>query len=206
METNIDPYLQEDESIVGPMEELTEIQVDCNEPSRVVKISKGLKKELAQQLTKFLSLNQDMFAWTHTNIVGIHPEVICHQLNIDLQPKIVRQKWRELNADRYKAFQDEVDHLLKIGFIRESYYLDWLANLVLVIKPNGKWRTCIDFTNINKACPKDSFSLPRIDQLVDATVWHELLSDWYIKIHFCCQLIDDIYLNMWSKIIIYLII
>ena len=73
-----------------------------------------------------------------------------------------------LDADHYKALQDEVDHLLKIGFIRESYYPDWLANLALVIKPNRKWRTCIDFTNLNKVCPKDSFPLPRIDKLVDA--------------------------------------
>ena len=53
---------------------------------------------------------------------------------------------------------------------------DWLANPVLVIKPNEKWRTCIDFSNLNKACPKDSFPLSRIEQLVDATVGHELLS------------------------------
>ena len=86
------------------------------------------------------------------------------------------QKWIALDVDHYKAFQDEVDHLLKIRFIRESYYLDWLANLVLVIKPNGKWRTCIDFMNFNKACPRDSFPLPWIDQLVDVTVGHELLS------------------------------
>ena len=84
METNIDPRLQEDESIAGPVEELTGIQVDLNEPNCVIKISKGLKNELAQQFVEFLSLNQDVFAWTHADMVGIHPEVICHQLNIDL--------------------------------------------------------------------------------------------------------------------------
>ena len=109
-------------------------------------------------------------------MVGIHPEIMCHWLNIDLKAKPVHQKQKALDADRYRAFQDEVDDLLKIGFIRESYYPDWLANFVLVIKLNGKWRTCIDFTNLNKTCPKDSFPLPRIDQLVDATVGHKLLS------------------------------
>ena len=83
METNIDPRLQEDESIAGPMEELIEIQVDPNEPSRVVKIGNGLKKELAQQLAEFLSLNHNMFAWTHADMVGIHLEVMWHRLNID---------------------------------------------------------------------------------------------------------------------------
>ena len=142
------------------MEELTEIQVDPNEPSCAVKIGKGLKKKLAQLFTEFLSLNRDMFAWAHTNLVGIHPEVMCHWLTIDPQAKPERQKRRALNSNRYKAFQDEVDHLLKVGFIRESYYSDWLANTVLVIKPNQIWRTCIDFTNLNMACPKNSFSLP----------------------------------------------
>ena len=65
---------------------------------------------------------------------------------------------------------------MKIGFIRESYYPDGLANPVLVIKPNRKWGTCIDFMNLNKVCLKDSFPLPRIDQLVNATMGHELLS------------------------------
>ena len=74
------------------MEELTEVQVDLNEPSRVVKIDKGLKKELTLQLAEFLSLNQDIFPWTHANMVGIHLEVMCHQLNIDLQAKPIRQK------------------------------------------------------------------------------------------------------------------
>ena len=56
------------------------------------------------------------------------------------------------------------------------YYPEWLANVVLVKKANGKWRMCVDFTDLNKACPKDSFPLPRIDQLVDFTVGHKLLT------------------------------
>ena len=96
-------------------------------------------------------------------MVGIQPEIMCHQLNTDPQTKPVHQKQRLLDTDRYRAFQEEVDHLLKIEFIRESYYPDWLANLILILKPNGKWRTCIDFTNPNKASLKDIFSLSWID-------------------------------------------
>ena len=61
-------------------------------------------------------------------------------------------------------------------FIWEVYYPNWLANVVMVKKANGKWRMCVDFTDLNKACPKDSYPLPRIDQLVDSTVGHRLLS------------------------------
>ena len=60
--------------------------------------------------------------------------------------------------------------------IREVYYLDWLANVVLVKKANDKWRMSVEFTNLNKACPKDSYPLSRIDQLVDSTAGHRLLS------------------------------
>ena len=62
------------------------------------------------------------------------------------------------------------------GFIQEVYYLEWLVNVVLVKKANGKWRMCVDFTDLNKACPKDIFPLSRIDQLVDSTAGHKLLT------------------------------
>ena len=71
---------------------------------------------------------------------------------------------------------EEIRKLLEAGFIREVYYPDWLANVVMVKKNNGKWRMCIDFTDLNRACPKDSYPLPRINTLVDSMARHELLS------------------------------
>ena len=71
---------------------------------------------------------------------------------------------------------EEVTKLLTAGFIREVYYPGWFANVVLVKKANGKWRMCVDFMDLNKACSKDSFPLPRIDQLVDSTAGHKLLT------------------------------
>ena len=71
---------------------------------------------------------------------------------------------------------DEVSKLLAANFIREVYYPEWLANVVMVKKANGNWRMCIDFTDLNNACPKDSFPLPRIDQLMDSTSRHKLLT------------------------------
>ncbi|XP_074343051.1 uncharacterized protein LOC141680843 [Apium graveolens] len=83
---------------------------------------------------------------------------------------------RAVSGERATALAEEVDRLLDVGLIQESFYPEWLASPVLVKKPNGKWRTCVDFTDLNKLCPKDSFSLQRIDQLVDATAGHALLS------------------------------
>ena len=63
-----------------------------------------------------------------------------------------------------------------MNFIREVYYLDWLTNVVMVKKVSKKWRMCVDFTNLNKACPKDSYPLPLVDVLVDSMTQHQLLS------------------------------
>ena len=69
-----------------------------------------------------------------------------------------------------------MDKLLAAGFIREIEYPEWLANVVVVLKKGGKWRVCVDYKDLNEACPKDSFPLPRIDQIVDASVGHGMLS------------------------------
>ena len=79
-------------------------------------------------------------------------------------------------SDSNQAISNEVEKLITVGFIREVYYFDWLANVVMVKKSNGKWRICVDFTDLNKACLKDSFPLPRIDQLVDSTAGHKLMT------------------------------
>ena len=78
--------------------------------------------------------------------------------------------------ERNNAIKDEVQKLMAAKFIQEVYYPDWLANVVMVKKANGKWRMCVDFTDLNKACPKNSYPLPHIDQLVDSTAGHKLLS------------------------------
>ena len=87
-----------------------------------------------------------------------------------------QHKRRIFTSGRNKVVTEEVEKLLEADFIREVFDPDWLANMVMVKKSNDKWRMCVDFTDLNKACLKDSFPLPRIDQLVDSTVGHKLLS------------------------------
>ena len=106
---------------------------------------------------------------------GIAPEIIQHKLNVNLDRKPIQQRRRVFTPERDQAVMGKVTKLLAAGFIREVHYPKWLANVVLVKKANGKWRMCVDFTDLNKACPKDSFPLPRIDQLVDSTAGHKLL-------------------------------
>ena len=86
------------------------------------------------------------------------------------------QKKRNIAPDRQKALDCHVAELLSAGFIREIQYTTWLSNVVMVQKPNGKWRVYTDYTNLNKACPKDSYPMPNIDQLVVNSAGYQLLS------------------------------
>nr|CAN65076.1 hypothetical protein VITISV_028912 [Vitis vinifera] len=106
---------------------------------------------------------------------GIYPSIISHKLNVLPTARPVRQRVR-FHPDRQKVIRDEIDKLLETGFIREVEYPDWLANVVVVPKKEGKWRVCVDYTNLNNACPKDSFPLPRIDKIVDSTTGQGMLS------------------------------
>ena len=107
---------------------------------------------------------------------GIPREVAEHSLDILPNSKPVKQRLRRFDELKRWEIGEEVHKLLEAGFIKEVFHLKWLANPVLVKKKNGKWRMCVDYTGLNKACPKVPFSLPRIDQIVDLTVGCEVLS------------------------------
>ncbi len=120
--------------------------------------------------------NRDVFAWSVYDASGVSSELACHALNIGPEYKLVIQKRRNLAPESATIVLEEVERLLAVGVIREVQYLIWLSNTVVVKKKNGKWQVCIDFTDLNKACPKDPFLLPRIDQLVDSASGHDWLS------------------------------
>ena len=99
---------------------------------------------------------------------GIPREVTEHALRLIPGSKPTKQRLHRFDDERRRAIGEEVAKLLAAGFIKEVYHSDWLANPVLV-KKTGKWRMCVDYIGLNKACPKDHFPLPRIDQIVDST-------------------------------------
>ena len=158
-----------------PSEELEPVQLDDN-LEYLAYIGSKLAEDLRSLLIHFLKQNKDVFAWKQEDMGGIDPAIITHRLNISPSFKPVKQKRRSFAPERQKAINEEVDKLLHAGAIREVEYPEWLANVVLVKKANDKWRLCIDFTDVNRACPKDSFPLPRINLIVDATAGHELLN------------------------------
>ena len=103
-------------------------------------------------------------------MLEINPSIIVHRLKVSpsFSPIHKKKKKKRVSTQECdKAIVDEVRKLQEADFIREVYYPDWLTNVVMVKKANGKWKICVDFTDLNKASPKDSYPLPRIDTLVD---------------------------------------
>jgi hypothetical protein len=119
--------------------------------------------------------------------------VIEHKLGIDPAFKLIKQKERRYTPERCETIWLEVNKLLEAEFIMPVDYPNWLANPVLVGKPDGSRRMCIDYTSLNKACLKDEYPLPRIYQIVDSMTSCELLSflDAYSGYHQISLIIDD---------------
>ena len=141
----------EQRTIAEPVEELEEVILDELRPGRTTRMGTLASPTVRQDLANFLRMNQDVFAWGHEDMPGIDPSVIVHMLNVNPDSSPVRQKKRVFAQERDKAVAEEVRKLLEAGFIREVYYPDWLANVVMVRKNNGKWRMCVDFTDLNRA-------------------------------------------------------
>jgi hypothetical protein len=109
-------------------------------------------------------------------MLGVPRELAEHSLHVRPDAKPVKQPLRRFAEEKRKAIGEEIARLLAVGFIMEVFYPDYLANPVLVLKKNNTWRMCIDYTSLNKACPKDPFVLPRIDHVINSTASCDLLS------------------------------
>ncbi|XP_077215572.1 uncharacterized protein LOC143850189 [Tasmannia lanceolata] len=125
-----------------PAEDLISIPLCPDDDEKVALIGSSLSSSIQRHLTKFLQDNADVFAWAPVDMPGIDPEISTHRLGVDSTCKPVKQKRRHFAFERRLAIKEEVERLLKADFIQEIQYPDWLANIVLVKKTNGKWRTC----------------------------------------------------------------
>ena len=129
--------------------------------------------------------NIDVFSWQPFDIPGVPREVIEHHLAVCPHARPVKQKVQEQALERQQFIAEEIKKLEAAGLVRRVMHPTWLANPVVVQKANGKWKLCIDFTDLNKACPKDPFPFSLIDQIVDSTSGCDFLSflDGYYGYH-----------------------
>ncbi|GJY37292.1 reverse transcriptase domain-containing protein [Tanacetum coccineum] len=152
----------------GVRHENFKVALHPNFPDQEVAIGGTLSAKERTELCSLLKKNLDIFAWQPSDMTGVPRSIAEHRLNIREGYSPVRQKKRGQAPERAKAIQAEVQKLVEAGIMREVYYHEWLSNPVMVKKHDGSWRMCVDFTDLNKACPQDCYPLPEIDWKVES--------------------------------------
>ncbi|GJZ72127.1 reverse transcriptase domain-containing protein [Tanacetum coccineum] len=137
-------------------------------PNQEITIGRTVSTKARTKLCTLLKGNLDIFAWHPSDMTGVPRSITEHRLNIREGYPLVRQKKRGQAPERTKAIQVEVQKLVEAGILREVYYHDWLSNPVMVKKHDASWRMCVDFTNLNKACPQDCYPLLEIDWKIES--------------------------------------
>ena len=147
-----------------------------DDSERFFQVGAQLPLQEREQLVELLRRNVDVFAWDAYKAPGLNPKFICHHLNLNPSVTPKKQPPRRLFNEHVEAVKNEVIKLKQAWAIKEVFYPQWLANAVVVKKKTRKWRVWVDFTDLNRAYPKNSFPMPRINQLVDVTVGHPRMS------------------------------
>jgi hypothetical protein len=145
------------------------VPLDPATPEQTVLVSEDLLPNEEARLLSCLHRNKDVFTWYSLDLIGVICTIIEHNLGIDSSVRPRKQKLRKMSDEKTEATKTKVHHLLEAKLIEPIADRTWLANVVMVQKKNGKWRMCIDFTNLNKACP-------RINKIIDSVAGYEVMS------------------------------
>lgn len=159
-----------------PIGDTIDVEVIEGNPDKTTKIGKNLPETLKKAIKALIQQYSDIFAWNPKDIPGIPETVARHSLHVNKDARPVCQKKWTFSEEKRVAIDEEIDKILDEGFIEPVKFPTWIVNVVLVKKINGKWRMCVDYSDLNKACPKDFYPLPNIDQLINATAGNEMLS------------------------------
>ncbi|KAG9458313.1 hypothetical protein H6P81_002821 [Aristolochia fimbriata] len=180
-----DPTLEDDlgeapaifeEGGQATIDQLKKVNLGTEDDPRPTFLSASLSVTEEIDYMSLLNEYKDVFAWSYTEMPGLDPTVAIHKLAIKSGVKPIKQSQRRFCPELVPENEKEVDKLLKADFIREVKYPSWIANIVPVKKKNGQIRVCVDFRDLDKACPKVDFPLPITELMVDATTGHEALS------------------------------
>ncbi|GJZ23928.1 reverse transcriptase domain-containing protein [Tanacetum coccineum] len=150
------------------LEEKIKVAIHLEYPEQIIAIGSTLTEKGCKELCALLKQNLDIFAWKPVDMTGLPGHMAEHRLNVREGFPSVRQKKRGQASERNKAIQEEVEKLVDTGIIKEVHYHSWLSNPVMVKKHDGSWRMCVDFKDLNKACPQDGYPLSEIDWKVES--------------------------------------
>ncbi|GKA41392.1 reverse transcriptase domain-containing protein [Tanacetum coccineum] len=149
-------------------EEKIKVVIHPEYPEQTIAIGSTLTEKGRKELCALLKQNLDIFAWKPADMTGVLRHMAEHRLNVREGCPPVRQKKRGQAPKRNKAIQEEVEKLVDARIMKEVHYHSWLSNPIMVKKHDGSWRMCVDFKDLNKACPQDGYPLPEIDWKVES--------------------------------------
>ena len=155
------------------VDELKEINLGTAEEPQPTFISALLTPEEVEGYLKLLIEYKDVFAWTYKEMPGLNPSIALHHFVVKKSVCPVKQAQRHFQPELIPQIETKVNKLIEAGFIHEVQYPEWIVNIIPVKKKNGKIQVCVDFRDLNNACPKDDFPLPITEVMVDATIGHK---------------------------------
>ena len=161
-----------------PNREETEVVnlTDEGENEKPIKIGVKFPKDMKHELIALLKEFREIFAWSYQDMPGLDTEIVMHRIPVKLECPPVWQALRRMKSEIILKIKEEVEKQLKAGFLTVIAYSDWVTNIVLVPRKDGKVRMCIDYKDLNWAIPKDNFPLPHINTLVDNTTTNRFIS------------------------------
>jgi hypothetical protein len=158
------------------VDELKELNLGTTDEPRSIFVSALLTPAEEKEYLELLIKYKDVFAWKYKEMPGLDPRVAVHRLAIKQEARPVKRAHRRFRLELLPQIEVKVNKLKQAGFIREVQFPKWIANIVPVKKKNGQIQVCVDFRDLNRACPKDDFPLPNIELMVNSTISHEALS------------------------------
>ncbi|KAL0405376.1 UNVERIFIED_CONTAM: Transposon Tf2-12 polyprotein [Sesamum latifolium] len=171
-----DAPVELEEGVKATIDELREVNLGNTEDPQPIYTSASLTQEEEEAYIMLLHEFKDVFAWSYKEMPGLDPKVAVHHLSVKKGARPVKQGQRRFRPELIPLIETEVNKLIEVGFIREVKYPMWISSIVPVRKKNGQIRVCVDFRDLNNACPKDDFPLPIDELMIDATTGHEALS------------------------------
>ena len=152
------------------------MNLGTKEEPRVTFMNGHLRPEEFARILEVLKKYKDYFAWSYTELPGLNRKLVEHRLPIKTRFEPYQQAPRRMAPDIILKVKEEIKRLVAANFIRPARYVEWLSNIVFVMKKNGKLRIFVDFRNLNNATPKDEYPMPMADLLVDGVASYQILS------------------------------
>jgi hypothetical protein len=157
-------------------DELEEVDSGPGDKPRPTFISKKLDPSLREPMIALLKEYSDCFAWDYMEMPGLDRSIVEHRLPLKKRFRLFQQWARQMRTEVLEDVKKEIEKMLEAGFIRPCRYAEWISSIVPVQKKDGRWWVCVDFRDLNRATPKDEYSMPVAEMLINVAADNKILS------------------------------